>query len=262
MSKIEREELLAKLERWTELPLLILALALIPLLVLPFVLDMPGEIEQAFLALDWFIWAVFALDLGGKTYLATSRLRYLRQHWFDVVIVAVPMLRPLRALRAARALRGARAFRLISLVRAAAAATRSFTSLRNLLGMRPVLGVALAVILTSAGAMTLVERGADGSTIHSFGDALWWAVSTVSTVGYGDAVPTTMAGRAIAYVLILLGVALFSLITANLASFFVEREQRLEGDKLDEVLRRLERLEAALRERGGGDDLTASVPPH
>jgi voltage-gated potassium channel len=249
MPRKEREELLANLERWTELPLLVLALALIPLLVIPFVVSLPEEIEQAFLALDWFIWAVFALDLGAKTYLASSRLRYLRGHWFDVIIVVVPVLRPLRALRVVRALRGARAFRLIPLLRAVAAAARSFTSLRNVLGMRPVLGVAVALVLACAGVMTVVERGADGSTIQSFGDALWWAVSTVSTVGYGDAVPTTMAGRGIAYVLILLGIALFSLVTANLASFFIEREQRLEGDKLDEVLRRLERLEAALQGR-------------
>ena len=252
MSRSEREELLTKLERWTEAPLLILALALIPLLVLPFIVSLPREIEQAFLALDWLIWAVFAIDLGVKTYLASLRLRYLRQHWFDVVIVVLPMLRPLRALRVVRALRGARVLRLISLLRAVAAAARSHMSLRNLLGMRPVFGVAIALVLTCAIAMTLVERQADGSTIHSFGDALWWAVSTVSTVGYGDAVPTTMAGRGIAYVLILLGVAIFSLVTANLAAFFIEREQHLEGDKLDEVLRRLERLEATLRKGNDG----------
>ena len=246
----EREELLANLERWTELPLLILALAMIPLLVLPFIVNLGEEIEQAFLALDWFIWAVFALDLGAKTYLATSRLRYLRRHWFDVVIVVLSMLRPLRALRAVRAMRGARAFRLIPLVRAVAAGTRSYTSLRSLLGIRPVFGVAMVLTLTCAGVMTVVEREADGSTIQSFGDALWWAVTTVSTVGYGDAVPTTDAGRGVAYLLILVGVAVFSLVTANLASFFVEREQRPDDDKLDEVLRRLDRLEAALRERG------------
>src|SRR4030042_5429418 len=99
MARKERQELLANLERWTEAPLLILSWAMIPLLVLPFVVNLGEEIEQAFLALDWFIWAVFALDLGAKTYLATSRLRYLRRHWFDVVIVVLPMLRQLAALR-------------------------------------------------------------------------------------------------------------------------------------------------------------------
>jgi len=261
MDRNRRQELLERVEKLTELPLLVLALAMIPLVVLPFVADLSPEIEETFLALDWFIWATFAADLGVRTYLSDARLRYLRRNWLDVVIVVLPMLRPLRVLRATRLLRGARAFRLISLVRAAAAAARSLTSLRNALGMRPVLGVALALILSCAGVMTLVERGADGSTIHGFGDALWWAVSTVSTVGYGDAVPRTMAGRGIAYVLILLGVAIFSLVTANLASFFVEQEQRLEGDKLDEVLQRLESLEATLRERSGGDDLTLTVPP-
>jgi voltage-gated potassium channel len=107
----------------------------------------------------------------------------------------------------------------------------------------------MVLTLTCAGVMTVVERDADGSTIQSFSDALWWAVTTVSTVGYGDAVPTTDAGRGVAYLLILVGIAVFSLITANLASFFVERGQQSDSDKVDEVLRRLERLEAALRER-------------
>ena len=75
-------------------------------------------------------------------------------------------------------------------------------------------------------ALTLaVEEGGDGS-IDSFGDALWWAITTVTTVGYGDTFPVTPAGRCIAWFLMITGIALFGVITANVAAFFMELAKR------------------------------------
>ena len=88
-----------------------------------------------------------------------------------------------------------------------------------------------AVTVTSAavglGALSILdaERDAPGATISSFGDAVWWAWATVTTVGYGDRYPVTTEGRAIAAVLMLCGIALLGLVTASLASFLVDRYQ-------------------------------------
>jgi voltage-gated potassium channel len=106
------------------------------------------------------------------------------------------------------------------------------------------------VVLAAAGTVFLVEeRG--GGTIDSFGDALWWAATTVTTVGYGDTFPVTPAGRGIAVALMIAGIAFFSLLTANIAAFFVERTpgDNAESTKLDEILQRLDAIEAQLRER-------------
>ena len=108
-----------------------------------------------------------------------------------------------------------------------------------------------AVVLAAAALTLAVEEGGGGS-IDSFGDALWWAVTTVTTVGYGDMFPITPAGRGIAAFLMLAGITLFGVLTANIAAFFVEQEQQANpvAERLDEVLRRLEQLERRL-ETGG-----------
>ena len=100
-----REETLARYERATELPMAFLALAIIPLLVITFAVDLTAAEEAAVWTIDWTIWAIFAVDLGIRTYLAEHRITYLVRHWYDVLIVVLP----LRALLA----RGeeARAFR-------------------------------------------------------------------------------------------------------------------------------------------------------
>ena len=98
--------------------------------------------------------------------------------------------------------------------------------------------------------MAEIERRAPEGTIDSVPDGLWWAISTVTTVGYGDAFPTTAAGRAFAVVLMLVGVGLFGLLAASLASFLIERDEEQTVDpEHREILDRLERIERRLDER-------------
>jgi voltage-gated potassium channel len=78
----------------------------------------------------------------------------------------------------------------------------------------------------------LSEQNAKGSNIHSYGDALWWAVVTVTTVGYGDRFPVTDLGRAVAVVLMLVGIGLIGVLTATVASFFVQEHTDANKDQL------------------------------
>jgi voltage-gated potassium channel len=202
-----------------------------------------GAVEDVMTALEWFIWVAFAGELITKTYLAPRRATYLWHHWFDVVIVALPFLRPLRVVRSARALR------LLRLTRLVAAVSAAFHSARSILdahGLKYVLLMGGLVILGAAGLVTILERGS-GGTITDFDDALWWAATTVTTVGYGDRFPVTQEGRAVAVVLMLVGITLFSLLTANIAAFLVETK---EGATLEDVIEQLHRIEARL----GRDD--------
>jgi voltage-gated potassium channel len=238
-----RQRAFDSLERATELPMLLLALAIIPLFVAPLATDLSNQVAEALYALELFIWAAFALELVAKTYLAPHRVQYLRRHWFDVVIVVVPFLRPLRVARSARALR------LLRLVRALAAVTRVVHQAQTVLdshGLKYVLLLAGAIILGSAGLVALLEADS-GGTITDFDDALWWAMTTVTTVGYGDKFPVTPEGKAIAVFLMVLGITVFSLLTANIAAFLV-RPKGESGATLDDVLAKLERVEAQLAE--------------
>jgi voltage-gated potassium channel len=98
-----------------------------------------------------------------------------------------------------------------------------------------VYGIGLVII--AATIVTTVERSPDAS-IHNFVEALWWAVVTITTVGYGDMVPVSWAGRAIAFILMLGGIAFFSGVTANLASYLVKSKNGENKDMkllIDEV---------------------------
>jgi len=85
-----------------------------------------------------------------------------------------------------------------------------------------VLIAAAATLFLGAWLVLIFEENAKGSNIHSYRDALWWAIVTVTTVGYGDRFPVTEGGRAVATILMLVGIGLIGVLTATVASLFVK----------------------------------------
>jgi voltage-gated potassium channel len=174
-------------------------------------------------------WAVFGADFLVRFALANRRGRYLLHHLPDLIVLLLPMLRPLRALRA---------------VLAIGVLNRQ---LRDNVRGRVAFYVAGTVVLVGFVASVAVldaERDAPGASITTFGDALWWTVTTVSTVGYGDRYPVTLEGRLVAGALMVAGIALLGVVTASLASWFVENLRRHERRLESEV----DRTEAQLAE--------------
>ena len=245
-----RAERLDRFEHMTELPLLVLALLIIPLLVAPVAFDLAARVERVVLALDWIIWGVFAAELAIRIYLTPRRLRYLRQHWFDVLIVVLPFLRPLRIVRSARALQALRVLRVLAYLFRASHTMSAIVARR---GVQGVLLFALGALIASAVVITFAERGSGGS-IDGLGTAVWWAFTTVTTVGYGDTYPVTLIGRGVATFLMLIGIGLFGLLTANVAAYFVETAQDQSddpaADPIHEVLAELRRLHDRLDAAG------------
>ena len=214
-----REALLHRIERLTELPLLVLAFAMIPLLIGPLLWNLSPKEEALFVTLDYFIWAIFAVDLGIKVVVAPHRLAYLRRHWLEVLVVIVPFFRPLRILR-------------IFIF-----GSRAWVGMRRLVNVDFLLVYGIGLIIIAATVVASVEGG-ENASIQSFPDALWWAVVTITTVGYGDMVPVTAAGRAMGFILMLGGIAFFSGVTANLASYLIkgnESEKRALSQLTGEV---------------------------
>jgi voltage-gated potassium channel len=99
----------------------------------------------------------------------------------------------------------------------------------------------------------------DGKTYPNVGDGLWWAIQTVTTVGYGDLVPTSTAGRIVAALVMVVGIGFLTVVTAAITSAFIESaKRRLQGTetdalsaKLDQIATRLEVIEAGLKDLGG-----------
>ena len=202
-----RTHLYARVERATELPMLVLAAAMVPLILVPLLFDLSTTVEWVLFIGNWVIWAAFAAELAVKSYLAPSWRQYLISHWFDVLIVVLPFLRPLRLLR------------LIGVL-----SRLGFTS-KSILGQRGlgyVLGLGVLVMFGIAGLVLVFEQQDASAAITSFPTALWWAAATVTTVGYGEVVPITPAGRGFGVLLMIVGIGMFGIFTANVAAFFVE----------------------------------------
>jgi voltage-gated potassium channel len=244
LSVERRAQAFDAVERATDLPMMILSLALVPLIVVPMLVAIPESVEPAILAAEWLIWGAFAAELVVKTYLAPNRRHYLIRHWFDVIVVIVPLLRPLRVVRSVRALR------LLRLIWVAGLATKALDSARGILaqhGLHYVLGVAGGLVIVAAALVSFFERGAGGS-IKDFPTALWWAVTTITTVGYGDTYPVTAEGRGVGVLLMLLGITVFGVLTANIAAFFVQSNQTEEGVSLQDVMRKLDAMQQQVAE--------------
>lgn len=197
--------------------------------------DTPQPVVLACETLVWMTWAVFALDYLVRLILSTRRLAFIRRHWFDLLVIALPMLRPLRLLRLVT---------FLSLVN-----RRASSDLRGRVGMY-VAGGSLLLAVVGALAVVDAERGADGANITTLGDAFWWAATTMTTVGYGDRYPVTSIGRGVAVGLMVCGIAILGTVTATLASWIVERvsEAEDEADSVAQDVKALRREVAELRE--------------
>jgi voltage-gated potassium channel len=219
-------------------PLVLAAtLALLPVLIIEADTKSDGWLTFAEVA-NWVIWAVFATELVAVLVFASQKRAALRAHWLDVaiVILTIPLLgKALAWLRLARFIRLARFGVIIS---RAVQAERRLTS-GDSLRVASILTVALVCI---AGAAQAAFASGDFTSLW---DGIWWAVTTTTTVGYGDLYPTTVPGRIIGMVLMFVGIGFLSLLTASIASRFVKEER---GEEHIEVLEALRRLEADLAE--------------
>ena len=156
----------------------------------------------------WLTWGIFALDYAANLWLAKAR-----RHWFlwnlhELLIVALPVFRPLRLLR------------LVTLL-----SVLHRTIGETLRGRVATYVAASAALLVRVGALAVldVEQSAPDAKILTFGDALWWAITTITTVGYGDMYPVTATGRMVAAALMMSGIAVLGVVTASIASWLVQR---------------------------------------
>lgn len=247
--------------RWcraTDGPLLVLALAFLVVLLLPLYRpDLPEGARSALRVANVALWLIFGVDYLVRLALAPDRRAYVRGHVPDLLLLVVPFLRPLRLLRVAGLL---------------GTVSRRSGSRALLTTTGTVIVGELLLVVVAAGLVLDVERGAEGANLTSSQDALWWAATTVTTVGYGDRFPVTGEGRLVAVALMVGGIALLGVVTASVAAWFVRRFtalDTLEGDverdaaataaSLVDVTARLERIERALERLGGPEAIEAAA---
>ncbi|MEW1771910.1 potassium channel family protein [Streptomyces sp. NPDC086777] len=202
----------ARWEQVTQRPLLALAVAFAVAYALPIVDGSAGHVLTAACTVaEWVVWGSFAVDYLIRLALAPRRREFVRTHWIDLCAVVLPLLQPLRLLRlvATLMLVGRRA-RMASQIR--------LTTY--------VVGAVIGLLMFGSLAVLSVERDSPNGNIRTLGDALWWSFTTMTTVGYGDHAPTTGLGRMIAVGLMLSGIALLGVVTANIATWFIARFEK------------------------------------
>jgi voltage-gated potassium channel len=199
-----------RLQRWehaVEWPLTAAAIAFFIAYAAEILARPEGAIAVLAEVVIWVTWSVFLIDYVVRLVITEHRWRWFFRHLLDLAIVVLPMLRPLRLMRF---------LTIIALIQRGAG---------GLFLGRVVLytiGSTILIIVIAGLAMYDAEYGQHGN-IDSFGNAIWWAFETITTVGYGDFYPVSIQGRIIAVGVMIGGIALIGLVTATLASWIVER---------------------------------------
>lgn len=175
------------------------------------------------------IWIIFVADYAVRLTRASDRRRFIREHVIELVAIL-----PWDIFRAARVLR---LVRLLRVLRAGVwfwRASRELQAVARQNGLGYVLAVASGIVLLGSAIFRFVEPG-----VGSYGEALWWAVVTVTTVGYGDIAPQTVAGRMVAAVLMLVGIGIIGMVTSSLATYFLGGRTRAQHPTVEHVRERL-----------------------
>ncbi|MEV0527576.1 potassium channel family protein [Streptomyces sp. NPDC050439] len=198
----------ARWENRTEAPLGVASLLyLTAYAVLVLASGLPQAWRGVCLTVLFAAWAAFAVDYAMRWRLSGQGPRFMRTHWLDTLVLVLPLLRPLRVVHVYEVVQRRRGRPRLALhARVVAYAGLS----------------ALLLGFTGALAVYQHEHTAQGATIRTFGDAVWWTAATLSTVGYGDVAPVTPVGRLVAVGVMLSGLALLGAVTGSFSSWLLQ----------------------------------------
>lgn len=207
----------ARWEQHTEIPLAVASMAFLASYALRVLAPgLPQAVLDLCLAVTLAAWALFAVDYAVRWRLSGQRHRFVRKHVLDTVVLLLPLLRPLRVVKVYEAVLRRRGEPRLALH----ARVIAYSGLSTLL-------------LGFAGALAVYqqERDAPGTTMPTFGDAVWWACATLTTVGYGDVTPVTPLGRLIAVGVMMIGMALLAAVTGTFASWLLQVFSREDDER-------------------------------
>ena len=156
------------------------------------------------------LWAVLLVEYLVRLVISPNRRGYLKRRWVEPATIVLPLFQ------------GWHFFGIEKMTLLVHEGELRVESILKHHSLFRVLIAAAATLFVGAWLVLLFEDKAKGSNIHSYPDALWWAIVTVTTVGYGDRFPVTGGGRTVAVILMLVGIGLIGVLTATVASVFIK----------------------------------------
>ncbi|WP_020409341.1 potassium channel family protein [Hahella ganghwensis] len=230
----------AKAKRWAgylEWPMILLALWII----VSWYLEAGHHLTEAVIGVtDWIVWLFFLAETLILTTLVDKKMTYLKRNWINLVIIFFGFPLIWWYFPFTGALRTLRILAMLGLFLQISKTTRKLLSRHNL---GTTLALGFVIIIMAGFIIAGIEPG-----ISNPMDGIWWALVTMTTVGYGDIVPESTAGRLFASVLIVMGLGMISALTASFAAFFLSEDESQLRRKENEILRKVNRLESELAE--------------
>jgi voltage-gated potassium channel len=206
-AKSARERAIEKWEHYSTIPLAALALVYLGLYAIEVLGDESQVILFDLVLISDLIWGIFIVDFVVRLIMHDDKVQFLKKNVIEVIGLILPFFR---------------AFRMFRVIIAIGFLTRAAKSLQGRINIYIGLILPILIFTCSLGVYE-AEHLAPGANITNFGDAIWWAFVTITTIGYGDYYPVTFEGRTIAVLLMLSGLALVSVITVSFASWFLDR---------------------------------------
>jgi len=239
-SKLENQNLEKRVDEIFEPIMIIVTVVLVFVLGIPALYTLSSIWQEIFKTADLIIWGFFYLEIVTKLIISRNRLRTLERNWLTVIILFAPVFRVFRLIRIVQILRVGRLLRLRTLE-----SHLEKTIQEVVRAMERMLVVFLTLLLLFSFLVWQIEAKGSGN-IQSFDDALWWSVTTVTTVGYGDVVPSTPEARVLASFLMIIGVMFLAFLTAKIASIFIH--SKIE-EAQNQAIKALEEKDKALEEK-------------
>jgi voltage-gated potassium channel len=205
-----RHDLVDRIEELTRYPMALLGVAWLVIAIIILTTDVNGSASTLLVGTLFVLWAVLLVEYLVRLMVTPDRRGYLKRRWVEPATVAVPPLQ---------------GWHLVGMEKMSLLLHEGELRVEAILkhhSLFRVLIAAAATLFLGAWLVLLFEENAKGSNIHDYPDALWWAIVTVTTVGYGDRYPVSEGGRAVAAVLMLVGIGLIGVLTATVASVFIK----------------------------------------
>jgi voltage-gated potassium channel len=205
-----RHDLVDRIEHITRFPMAILGVAWLVVGIVVLTSKANGSVSITLVAALFILWAVVLVEYVVRLVVTPDRRGYLSRRWVEPATVVVPPLQ---------------GWHLVGIEKMSLLIHEGELRMEAILkhhSLFRVLIAAAGTLFLGAWLVLLFEENAKGSNIHTYPDAVWWAIVTVTTVGYGDRYPVTAGGRIVAAILMLVGIGLIGVLTATVASVFIK----------------------------------------